>query len=65
MVWNDDVCIRRARSVHQLDSDILVSAKLQLYQQNTDVSSKSAVSVLFNNFWQLNTRPSQMVTHNK
>ena len=33
MVWNDDVCIRRARSVHQLDSDILVSAKLQLYRK--------------------------------
>ena len=28
LVWNDDVCIRRARSAHQLDSDILVSAKL-------------------------------------
>ena len=31
LVWNDDVCIRRAHSAHQLDSDILVSAKLQLY----------------------------------
>ena len=31
LVWNDYVCIRRARSAHQLDSDILVSAKLQLY----------------------------------
>ena len=31
LVWNDDVCIGRARSAHQLDSDILVSAKLQLY----------------------------------
>ena len=30
LVWNDDVCIRRARSA--ADSDILVSAKLQLYQ---------------------------------
>ena len=30
LVWNDDVCIRRARST--ADSDILVSAKLQLYQ---------------------------------
>ena len=28
LVWNDDVCIRRARSAHQLESDILVSAKL-------------------------------------
>ena len=32
LVWNDYVCIRRARSAHQLDSDILVSAKLQLYR---------------------------------
>ena len=29
LVWNDDVCIWRARSA--ADSDILVSAKLQLY----------------------------------
>ena len=32
LVWNDDVCIGRARSAHQLDSDILVFAKLQLYR---------------------------------
>ena len=31
LVWNDDVCIRRGRNAHQLDSDILASAKLQLY----------------------------------
>ena len=29
LVWNDDVCIWRASSA--ADSDILVSAKLQLY----------------------------------
>ena len=31
LVWNDDVCNRRARNAHQLHSDILASAKLQLY----------------------------------
>ena len=30
LVWND-VCMRRARNAHQLDSDILASAKLKLY----------------------------------
>ena len=30
LVWNYDVSIRRARSAHQLDSNILVSAKLML-----------------------------------
>ena len=28
LVWNDDVCIRRSGSAHQLDSDIL-----QLYRK--------------------------------
>ena len=37
LVWNDDVCITRARSAHQLDSDILVSAKLQLYRSTTEL----------------------------
>ena len=27
LVWNDDVCIRRARSAHHVDSDILVHVR--------------------------------------
>ena len=40
LVWNDDVCIRRVRSAHHVDSDILVSAKLELYRY--DIRFKGA-----------------------